>query len=182
MSPILTTKRLAFYPFSQGDLAALTELHADLEVMRYLSPDGQLWTPEVLQSKLNGFVAEHARRGHSKWKVCLHDGTFIGRAGFSVFPSTNELELGIILKRAYWGKGYATECGRGLIDWVFWETPAQCVIAFAHVDNLASRRVLEKLGMEDRETREVNGIPSAFYILCRASPGARPEPQYSRER
>ena len=88
MPTVLRSRRLAFSPFVGSDLNLLIELHSDPEIMRYLSPGGLPWPREVIVEKLAGFIAEHAARGHSKWKACLHDGTFIGRAGFAVWPPT----------------------------------------------------------------------------------------------
>jgi len=169
MQPLLTTDRLAFYAFTPADLPVLSALHSDPEVMRYLSPCGQPWPAEVLKTKLDRFVAEHAELGHSKWKVYRKDdGALIGRAGFSVFAPTGELELGFVLKREWWGHGYATESARALIDWLFIERPRiKRVIAFAQVQNLASKRVLEKIGMISTGTRLMEGIDYDFYLLLR---------------
>lgn len=172
MRPLLTTARLAFYPFSQADLSLLSDLHSDPEVMRYLAPDGRPWSAAVLKSKLDRFVAEHAERGHSKWKVYRKsDGALIGRAGFSVFAPTGELELGFVLRREWWGRGYATECARALLAWLFRERPQIThVIAFTQMQNLASKRVLEKIGMIPTGTRLVDGVGYDFYQLKRWDP------------
>jgi [ribosomal protein S5]-alanine N-acetyltransferase len=163
MPTVLASRRLVFSPFVATDLDLLMELHSDPEIMRYLSDDGQPWSREVIVEKLADFIAEHAARGHSKWKVCLHNGTFIGRAGFALWPPTGELELGFIIRRHLWGQGYATECAGALLDWVFDHTGVDHVIGFAREVNAASRRVLEKAGMNFVDTRLVGGIPTAFY-------------------
>ena len=98
MPTVLASRRLLFSPFVATDLDLLMELHSDPVIMRYLSDDGRPWSREVVVEKLADFIAEHAARGHSKWKVCLHDGTFVGRAGFALWPATGELELGFIIR------------------------------------------------------------------------------------
>jgi len=170
MPPILTTERLAFHPFTADDLPVLGALHGDPEVMRFLSTDGRPWSTDELRQKLARFVSEQASIGFSKWKVCLRcDETVIGRAGFSIFRETGEIELGFIFGRSAWGKGYATECARGLLNWLFTtRLEIDRVIAFAQLGNLASRRVLEKIGMKADGVRPVDGMAHTFYRLDRS--------------
>lgn len=170
MRPILTTDRLAFRPFAAGDLPVLVALHGDPEVMRFLSIDGRPWSTDELRQKLARFVSEQASLGFSRWKVCLRrDETVIGHAGFSIFQETGEIELGFIFGRSAWGKGYATECAQGLLNWLFTTRPEiDQVIAFAQLGNLASRRVLEKIGMKADGMRPMDGMAHAFYRLDRS--------------
>ena len=62
-----------------------------------------------------------------------------------------------------WGKGYATEVAAALRDWAFANLPVEYFLAFAHVDNLASCRVLEKIGMTPTHVAETHGMPCRFY-------------------
>ena len=55
--------------------------------------------------------------------------------------------IGYAAARAYWGKGYVPEATRAIIDWVFHNPTVYRVYATTDVENLASRRVLEKVGM-----------------------------------
>lgn len=170
MQAVLVTERLAFHPFTDKDLPILVALHSDPDVMRFLSVDGQPWSMDELRQKLTRFVGEQASLGFSKWKVCLRrDETVIGRAGFSIFRETGEIELGFIFGRSAWGKGYATECAQGLLNWLFTtRLDIDQVIAFAQLGNLASRRVLEKIGMKADGTRSMDGMAHAFYRLDRS--------------
>lgn len=163
MVPLLSTDRLLFAPFGPGDLALLRSLHGDPLVMRYLSADGEPWPDSVLTAKLARFIAEQRDLGLSKWKVVRRaDRRFIGRAGFS--PFGNGVELGFIFEQGTWGQGYATECARGLLQWIARERPGIApIVAFAHPDNLASRRILEKIGMTPIGLRTVDGLDHAFY-------------------
>jgi RimJ/RimL family protein N-acetyltransferase len=72
-----------------------------------------------------------------------------------------EWEVGWAIHPAEWRKGYATEAARLVIDWAFRELKVHRIVAFCHVDNLASVRVMEKLGMHLdgrlRETRWLRG-------------------------
>ncbi len=74
--------------------------------------------------------------------------------------SKNEIELGYRLRKAYWGKGYATEGSRSLILKGFCELDTQRIFATALVANTASIRVMEKVGLKfekrfiDQETNQ----------------------------
>src|SRR6185503_14750924 len=56
--------------------------------------------------------------------------------------------IGYIAARAYWGRGYVPEATRAVIDWAFRQSSIYRVYATTDVDNSASRRVLEKVGMQ----------------------------------
>ena len=62
--------------------------------------------------------------------------------------SEQKWELGYVLARAYWGRGYMTEALKGLIDWVLKQKDIYRIWAVCDVDNLASARVMEKAGMQ----------------------------------
>jgi [ribosomal protein S5]-alanine N-acetyltransferase len=164
---MLETPRLTLQPFKLEDLDRLAELHADPEVNRFYKVQGA-WPKELINEYLTGFITDHQTLGYSKFKVTLKDGTFIGRAGFSLWEETGETELGYSFKREHWGKGYATEASQELVRWIFETTDLGYIIAFAAVENVASRTVLEKIGMSFTDIRSVNTVPHAFYRLARA--------------
>jgi ribosomal-protein-alanine N-acetyltransferase len=163
--PILTTARMTFRPFTYGDRALLEELHRDPEVGRYM---GGVWTDERIAAALEAFIADQAEFGHAKWVANLHDGTFVGRAGISVWEPTGELELGYVLKPQYWGQGLATEAARAVADWTFANTGVDHIIAFTDPQNFGSQRVLERIGMVRLADRDMGfDVPSAYFEMKR---------------
>lgn len=162
--PILETKRLVFHPFTADDLDVLAELHSDPEVQRYI---GGMWDDGEVRERLDHYVGAQLQHGFSKWKVFLRDGTFVGRAGVSVDRTTGEPEIGYSFARAYWGQGLASEAARGVVAWMWANTAAPELTAFAAVGNAASRRVLEKLGMAYEGERMLHGELCALYRLRR---------------
>ena len=58
-----------------------------------------------------------------------------------------EIEIGYILKKSAWGKGYATEATNRLLKFAFEETPLEELVATTDLENIASQRVLEKCGL-----------------------------------
>ena len=165
--PILTTTRLTIRPFTPADLALLEELHRDVEIGRYM---GGIWTDAQIREALDRFVADQALFGHAKWAVHLHDGTFAGRAGISVWEPTGELELGYVLKPEYWGQGLATEAARAIAEWAFANTGVTHIIAFTDPQNFGSQRVLERIGMTRLPDRDMGfGGLSAYFEMRRPS-------------
>ena len=57
-------------------------------------------------------------------------------------------ELGYVLARSYWGKGYMTEVVKKIVDWALKQQEIYRVWSVCDVDNLASARVMEKAGMK----------------------------------
>ncbi|MCR5878028.1 GNAT family N-acetyltransferase [Phenylobacterium sp. J367] len=163
--PILETERLVFHPFTPDDYPLLAELHADPEVQRYI---GGAWTREAIQGRLDAYVAEQARYGFSKWKVFLRDGTFVGRCGVSLWSRNGGFEIGYSLRRAAWGQGLATEAAKAVRD-RFWQlSDAGHLNGFTAVENLPSRRVLERIGMRHTGDEDLGlGGMSALYVLER---------------
>ncbi len=163
--PILSTARLVFHPFTPADYGVLADLHADPEVQRHI---GGLWTRDVIQARLDSYVAEQARFGFSKWKAYLHDGTFVGRMGVSLWERTGEFEIGYSMKRQAWGSGLATEGARAVAEHFFRVTDERRLNGFTAVENHASRRVLERIGMRHVGEADLGfGGLTALYLMTR---------------
>ncbi len=93
----------------------------------------------------------------------------MGRAGFGVVEN-DEVELGYKFLPNFWGKGYATEIAFALKDWGIKNIPSQFmpknrILGFAHLDHIASQKVLEKIGMVCLKVDQHYGQPYKFYEL-----------------
>ena len=76
-----------------------------------------------------------------------------------------DIEIGYILKKSAWGKGYATEACNRLLKFAFEETPLQEVVAVIDAENTASRKVLEKCGLSYQgQVRSYAGSNPGFRI------------------
>lgn len=75
------------------------------------------------------------------------DRCLIGGIGFTRPPADGEGEFGYDVIPSYQRQGYATEMGRAVVSWAFRELGLSCVRATCQRDNLASVRVLEKIGL-----------------------------------
>ncbi|MBE1203585.1 GNAT family N-acetyltransferase [Aminobacter carboxidus] len=166
---ILETPRLLLRTWRDEDLDDHVWLHSQVDASRYLSRDGKPWTREEAASRMAGWVEEYRQFGITKLKlVRQEDGRFIGRAGFSLFAATGQFELGYAIAPEFWGQGYATEIAAALPGLVFDRNIRDEFIAFAHVDNAASLKVLEKIGMRYQHTGLMNGLLARVYAMSRA--------------
>jgi [ribosomal protein S5]-alanine N-acetyltransferase len=160
----LTTERLHLRPFTAADRIAIHAVYADPEVMRHVGHGAHRTIQETNAAlKVYGEVLE--RRGFSFLAVVERDsGRLIGDAG--LYPLGDDVELGYTLARSAWGRGYATELGRALLAHAFDVLGATRVVAQVEPGNTASRRVLEKLGMSEVETRMAYGRPHLVYEIA----------------
>lgn len=148
----LETERLALRQFTAEDADLLIELDSDAAVMRFLSGGAPTAPDTVRERYLPNILA-----GYEKWHGDLglfaaHEKSgdaFIG--WFCLRPAPqgplDEVELGYRLRRAAWGRGYATEGSRGLLGKAFTELGVRVVWAETMGLNHRSRHIMEKLCM-----------------------------------
>lgn len=142
MRPTLRTARLTVRPFQRGDGQALYAVLCRPEAVRY-EPYGVQDREECIHLAL---VREKDERF---WAVCL-DERLIGNLYFSPMEGqpAGTWELGYIFNPDYWGRGYALESARALLGHAFCSMGVKRVLAFCNPENAASRRLLERLGLE----------------------------------
>lgn len=151
MQVFLETPRLLLRRFTAGDVESLVELDSDPEVMHFVTGGRPTPRDEIEHEVLPAFLDHYDRlAGYGFWAaVEKSTGRFVG--WFHLRPAegapSGEVELGYRLRRRAWGKGYATEGSRALVDKAFAELGAERVVAFTMVVHAASRRVLEKAGL-----------------------------------
>jgi RimJ/RimL family protein N-acetyltransferase len=148
----LETDRLFLRPFTRDDVDHLVALDADPEVVHFITGGAATPREEVVDEILPAFLRyQESGIGYGFWAVEEKaTGAFLG--WFHLRPHSDgtpdEPELGYRLRREAWGKGYATEGSVALIDRAFEELGARRVYAETMVVHTASRRVMEKAGME----------------------------------
>ena len=151
MGVYLATDRLTLRRFTDADVDALVELDSDPEVTRFLTrarPVREKVARETIP-RMIAYYEDHP--GFGTWAAIEKaTGDFIG--WFHLRPAhedgrDDEPELGYRMRRAAWGKGYATEGSRALIDRAFNDLGARRVFALTMAVNTGSRRVMEKAGL-----------------------------------
>ena len=155
----LETARLRLRPFVPADVDGLAALHGDAEVVRYIEP--RPVPREVVAGKtLPGILAAYAELPAGLGYRVVEERAGARFAGWvdlappaSVGLEDEEgLELGYRLRRAVWGRGYATEAARALVGLAFGRLGADRIVATTMAVNSGSRRVMEKLGLRHLRT------------------------------
>jgi RimJ/RimL family protein N-acetyltransferase len=132
-------------PCTEDALAIFSSYAQDLEVTRYL-----LWTPHknieetygILKIMLKLWEEDSA---YSFAIVPKDLNSVIGMIG--VHPDRFKVEIGYVLARSHWGKGLVTEAVRAVTSWLLQQPDIYRVFATCDVENPASARVMEKVGM-----------------------------------
>ena len=112
---IFETERLIVRELEQADFGDLAEILQDAEVMYAYEHD---FTDKDVQEWLDRQRARYEQYGFGLWAVLLKpEGLMIGQAGLTMQPYRGEevLEIGYLLKKKYWHRGYATEAALSLI-------------------------------------------------------------------
>ena len=146
----LETERLVLRPFGEGDLDALHRMHADPEVARWLYKEPR--TLEECRTLLALKIAGHQLDTEGMWLSAAvaerGSGTFVGDISLKYESAEHKTgEIGFSFDPAHHGRGYATEATRAVLAFAFEGMGFHRVVGRAEPRNLASVRVLEKLGL-----------------------------------
>ena len=171
MQTFLTTPRLCLRELLPSDDAGMFELDSDPEVHRYL---GRTPVQSIDQSRevIAMIRRKYETDGIGRWAVVRReDDAFLGWAGLSLVKEelvngrTGFYDLGYRLIRRYWGQGYGFEAARACLDYGFTQMNLPEIFAYVDTPNLASRRILEKLGFRHTATFDLDGDESCWYEL-----------------
>jgi RimJ/RimL family protein N-acetyltransferase len=145
--PELRTERLLMRGFRDDDIDAWAEISADAEVTRWVGERDGLTRAEAWR-RMAYFVGHWELRGCGQWALLERaSGELVGRAGLYHPEGWPGLEVGWLVARRFWGKGYAPEAGRAAMDWARDALGADHIISLILDENHRSARVAEKLGM-----------------------------------
>jgi len=150
MDSLPASDRLFLRSFTSGDVDMIFRLHNDREVMRYM--------PEVARKGIDrsaavAFVSRvivypQAHPGLGIWATIERSsGTCIGWTCLKMLGSTDEIEIGYRYVPEFWGKGYCTEISRNVLAYGFDTCMLPRIVGITQHGNLASQRVLEKIGL-----------------------------------
>ena len=168
MSVILETGRLTLRELETTDLDAVADILADREVMRH-------WPRPYTRDEAIDWIARqrerYARDGHGYWlAVDRGTGHVVGQAGVMTIEVNRKPEaaLGYILRRDFWGRGYATEAAAAVRDRAFATTEHDRVVALVRPVNLLSQRVARRLGMRPNGFTTYAGLEHVIFAVGRA--------------
>jgi RimJ/RimL family protein N-acetyltransferase len=178
----LVTSRLLLRLWRDSDLEAFAALNADPRVLEYFP---RTLSRSESDTAVDRIRAHFDRRGFGLWAVEVPGvADFIGFVGMTVpgFEAhfTPCVEIGWRLDREFWGRGYATEAARVVLDFGFHSLGLGEIVSFTVPANLRSRAVMERIGMtrsaaDDFDNPNVpDGHPLRRHVLYRIR---RPTPR-----
>ena len=162
--PTVTTERLRLRAFRAGDLDAYSAMQANPEVMRHMVM-GRTSTPAEVWRTMLMSLGSWALRGYGMWACEKIDGeVFIGSVGIFHPHDWPEPEIAYSLDQPFWGQGLATEAATAARNWLFEHFPLKRAASFIRPDNLASKRVVERLGAVCERTFELRGCAYEYWV------------------
>jgi RimJ/RimL family protein N-acetyltransferase len=168
VSVTLDTERLRLRAFRQDDFETYAAICADPEVMRYLG-EGKPLTRSDAWRQMAMILGHWQLRGYGLWAVeDRATGILLGRIGFFQPEGWPDFELGWMLRRQAWGKGYATEGARRAMAHAFTALGRDHLISLIRPGNDPSIRVAERLGETLRSETELFGHRALVYAIDRA--------------
>ncbi len=140
----IATRRLVIRPFDEGDLDAAYQVSSDPEARRFT---GGVLSRAESDRGLRGHIDRVSESGlGARAVVESRSHQMIGYCGLQRFADTEEIELFYGYATHAWGRGFATEAATALVDLGLRCPQIERLVAIVHPENLASLRVLEKLG------------------------------------
>ncbi len=150
MQIVFETPRLMLRHFtdSETDADLVLQLNSDDEVVKYLHEPrlkNKVEAKEILRNIILPQYDNHLGRWATYSK---QTDEFIGWCGLKYRPQLDDTDLGYRFKKSAWGKGFATEAAEETLKYGFKNLQLKTIIGRAHIHNIASLRVLEKIGMQ----------------------------------
>jgi ribosomal-protein-alanine N-acetyltransferase len=167
--PTLMTPRVILRPFTEQDIDPLHQILIGKDVLRYF-PKTDPPQRERVERMVSSLLKHWEEYGYGLWAVeSRSTGRLMGRCGLQYLPEMEEVEVDFILGREFWGQGFAAEAGRTGVRYGFEELGVESIVGIVHLENRASQRVLEKLGMTLKKRAQYFGMDCYQYSVDRSA-------------
>ena len=118
---------------------------------------------EATQARIQKPMDHQLLFGFSLWVVKALTGTILGDCGLKQLEEGPEIEVGYRFARPYWGRGYATEAAAASVRHGFGTLGLARIVAVVEPPNVASHRVLEKIGLQYQRLAYYYGRPMSYF-------------------
>ena len=167
--PTITTSRLILRAFTEEDIDPLHNILGEEDTLRYF-PNPDPPSREKVEKLISARLQHWKDHGYGWWAIEQRSKKgLIGWSGLLFLPETEEVEVGYLLDKAFWGKGLATEAAQACLQYGFKNFDMQSIVAIVHLENVASQRVIEKLGMSFVDAAHYFGMDCHRYLIERSS-------------
>ena len=148
MKSIIETNRILLREFEMADCEAVFEFSSNAEVQKYT---GDLPLQSINEAKEiieKIWFTDYKKYGYGRWAVVYKpENKVIGFAGLKFLPELELTDIGFRFLPQYWGKGIATEVSVEILKYGFNTLKLPKIVGLALPQNIASCRVLEKIGL-----------------------------------
>jgi len=165
---IIETPRLVLREFAREDAETLAAVLSDPETMQYYPAP---LTPAGVEEWIDRNRKRYAIDRHGLWAMILKSsGELIGDCGLirHKIEGIEEVEIGYHVRRELWRQGFASEAAQACRDYGFARLSLDRLVSLIRPENLASRRVAEKIGMNLWKLVLWHQIPHCVYVIRRA--------------
>ena len=161
----IETPRLYLRQFTPDDLDDLYRIYSEPEIMKYLTG---VKTREATEIAIYTMLKRWEENNFGMWAV-VHkiDRKMIGRCGLGFLDKTPEVELGYALDKVYWNQGLATEASFASLNYGFEILQLDRIVGIARPENIASQRVIQKVGMKYEKNAHYYETDVVYYSISR---------------
>ena len=165
MKIIFHTPRLYLRQFTIEDAPLILHLNNDPEILKYLH-EPILCNEADAKAMLLKNIFPQYQNNLGRWAAFTKEkNNFIGWCGLKYRPELKEFDLGYRFTKCSWGFGYATEAAMHTIDYGFTNLHLNVITGRSHIQNLASIKVLEKVGMQYVSEAIIDDCPVKTYVI-----------------
>jgi len=170
MTRIIETERLYFRELVDTDVEGVFSLDSDPEVHQYLGQN-PIRTIQQAEDAIKFIRQQYIDNGVGRLAIIEKEtNDFVGWGGFKLITDlTNGRkdyhDLGYRFIKKVWGKGYATESSKAVVEYGFNELKLPVIYAIADIGNLQSQKVLKKCGFIEKEVFNYDSVPHYWYEL-----------------
>lgn len=168
MKLILETERLLLRELNVGDAESFYALNLNPNVIRYTG-DSSFESVEEAARFLQNYK-DYKTNGYGRWAVIdQSSGAFLAWCGLKYSKDADETDIGFRFFEQHWNKGYATESARACLNYGFEKLGLKSIVGRAMADNIASIKVLEKLGLVFEKEFDFDGHRGVVYRIDKES-------------
>jgi ribosomal-protein-alanine N-acetyltransferase len=171
MDVYIETERLIIRNFEDSDVNGIFKLDSDPDVHTYLG-NNPIKTIDQAKEIIDGVKKQYETNGMGRLAIIdKKTEEFIGWSGIKYEQEVREFDyydLGYRLRKKYWGKGIATEASIESLNYGFDELKLQKIGAGADIDNIASNRVLQKVGFKLIDKFNFEKVAHNYYEITKS--------------
>jgi len=173
MKFLIETDRLILRAVNNGDLEGMFELDSDPKVHKYLG-NKPISSRKQAQFYIDSIKSQYIERGIGRFAAIEKStGDFIGWSGLKFNTGDQETlgnkrdfyDIGYRLIPRYWNKGFAVESSIALLNYGFKDLNIKTIVGAAQIENIASNKVLQKIGLKYVEAFSYEDVMINWYVL-----------------